>query len=143
MNRSANELNSPLSKSDAPALLLERRLLLRHSPDSHDPVPPSPDPPSAGRAGDDDVFHLGLRIVYRRRWVAAAIFLATTMVGIAYLFSATPTYEASVRLLIQPDNPNVVAFKDVVDQGGSAVEYTRRGPPFSKAARWRDGRWIR
>jgi succinoglycan biosynthesis transport protein ExoP len=58
-----------------------------------------------------------LRVVYWRRWLAASVFL-TVAVGVAvHTFTATPVYEAQATALIETDDPNVVNFKRVLDEG--------------------------
>jgi succinoglycan biosynthesis transport protein ExoP len=56
-----------------------------------------------------------LRILYRRRWLAASAFTAVVLMTMVYAFTASPVYEARVQLLIQVGNPNVVSFKEVLE----------------------------
>ncbi len=62
---------------------------------------------------DVDV-HLYLRAVYKRRRIAGAGFLIVLLCSIAYAVTATPIYRASARLLVEPDDPNVVTFQQVI-----------------------------
>jgi polysaccharide biosynthesis transport protein len=41
----------------------------------------------------------------------------------AYTFTATPIFEARTQLLLEVDNPNVVSFKEVVEQGQANTDY--------------------
>jgi polysaccharide biosynthesis transport protein len=40
-----------------------------------------------------------------------------------YTFTVTPIYEARTRLLIESDNPNVISFKEVIDEQGAKADY--------------------
>src|SRR5512145_2621284 len=63
------------------------------------------------------------RVVVRRRHVAIAVFVAIVLVSAVYSFTATPLYEGRVQLLIEADNPNVVNFKEVIDEAQSRQDY--------------------
>ena len=64
-----------------------------------------------------------LGALYRRRWLGLAVFALVVVSAIGYLLVATPVYEAYVRVLVQPDNPNVVSFKEVIQGDESKLEY--------------------
>jgi len=70
-----------------------------------------------------------LRVISKRRWVAAASFLLVLVFSIVYTFTRTPIYEARVTLLIESENPNFVDFKEVVQEGQGRGDYyaTRYG----------------
>ena len=59
-----------------------------------------------------------LRTLYKRRWLAGAVFLIGLVSALVYAATATPIYQASARLLIEPDDPNVVAFQGVITERG-------------------------
>jgi capsular exopolysaccharide synthesis family protein len=63
------------------------------------------------------------RVVVRRRHVAIAVFVAIVLISAVYSFTATPLYEGRVQLLIEADNPNVVNFKEVIDEAQSRQDY--------------------
>ena len=63
------------------------------------------------------------RVIVRRRHVAVAVFVAIVLVSAVYSFTATPLYEGRVQLLIEADNPNVVNFKEVIDEAQSRQDY--------------------
>ena len=69
--------------------------------------------------------HLGdyLRVVYKRRWLAVTTLLLVVVTAIVYTFTATPVYEARTQLLIEVDNPNVVSFKEVIEQDKATSDY--------------------
>jgi capsular exopolysaccharide synthesis family protein len=64
-----------------------------------------------------------IRIIYKRRWTAATAFLVVLTGAAIYTYRAVPIYEARVRLLIEPDSPNIVGFQEVVEQGSNAASY--------------------
>jgi len=72
---------------------------------------------------DEGYLQRYLGALYRRRWLALAVFALVVVAAIGYLLVATPVYEAYVRVLIQPDNPNVVSFKEVIQGDESKLEY--------------------
>ena len=76
-------------------------------------------------AGTPDAGHLFdyLRVLHKRRWTAATTFLVVLVGAMLYVFTATPIYEAKTRLLIESDNPNVVSFKEVIDEQGAKADY--------------------
>jgi succinoglycan biosynthesis transport protein ExoP len=64
-----------------------------------------------------------LRILHKRRWIAATVFIVTFVAMIADAFTAIPLYDARTRLLIDAENPNVIEFKEVVGENPSRVDY--------------------
>ena len=79
---------------------------------------------SAVRARFDDVHLLDyVKVLYMRRWTAATVFLLIFVAVVVYTFTATPVYEAKTRLLIEADNPNIVNFKEVIDEQGAKADY--------------------
>lgn len=57
-----------------------------------------------------------LKMLYKRRWLVLTTTALAVFIAAAYTFTATPVYQARARLLIEADRPNVVAFKEVIDQ---------------------------
>ena len=73
--------------------------------------------------------HDYLRPLYRRRWLAGTAFSVTVVIALVYAFTATPVYRATARLLIEPRDPNVVTFQQVIEeraQFGVSVQTTQR-----------------
>src|SRR5690606_38144375 len=64
-----------------------------------------------------------LRIIYRRRWIAAGVFTTTLAAVGAYTFTAVPMYDAQAQILIDSDIPNVVNFQEVLDEGEARANY--------------------
>jgi capsular exopolysaccharide synthesis family protein len=72
----------------------------------------------------DDI-HLSdyLKVLSRRRWPALTAFVLVVLTVLVYTFTATPIYKARVQLLIESENPNVVSFKEVLEQEKTTNDY--------------------
>ena len=79
-------------------------------------------PPGESQAGYGHLVDY-LRVLHKRRWTAATAFLLVLVSVTVYTFTVTPIYEARTRLLIEADNPNVVDFKEVIDEQGAKADY--------------------
>jgi succinoglycan biosynthesis transport protein ExoP len=68
--------------------------------------------------GDGSETHLVdyLRTIYKHRWIALTAFALIFVYMAIRTFTATPIYEGRVQLLVESANPNVVNFKEVVQQ---------------------------
>ena len=77
-----------------------------------------------GPVGSTEV-HLSdyIKVLYKRRWMATSVFALVVTCVTAYTFTATPIFEAHAQLLIEVDNPNVVAFKEVIDEQAAKADY--------------------
>lgn len=64
-----------------------------------------------------------IRIVYKRRWMAMSVFVVIVAVVTVRTFTAVPVFQASARLLIEAENPNVVAYKEVIDEQRANADY--------------------
>src|SRR4051812_47660798 len=64
-----------------------------------------------------------MAVVYRRRWPALVVFATVFGLLLARSFRTTPTYEATARILIEADTPNVVSFEDVVETNRRTLDY--------------------
>lgn len=82
----------------------------------------APDVSSSDHTDDPHVSDY-LRVLFKRRWTAASTFLIVLGSITIYTFTATPIYEARVRLLIETENPNVVSFQEVIEQNKSTNDY--------------------
>jgi capsular exopolysaccharide synthesis family protein len=73
---------------------------------------------------EDDAHLLDrVKVLYKRRHIAIAVFLLILVGTAVYTFTATPVYEARSELLIEAENPNVVSFKEVIDQEKATNDY--------------------
>ena len=74
-------------------------------------------------AGDGADLRRYLTVLWRRRrWVVALPVLALGA-ATAYLSAAVPVYEARVKLLIESQSPNVVNFREVLEQNTAKLDY--------------------
>jgi succinoglycan biosynthesis transport protein ExoP len=64
-----------------------------------------------------------LKVISHRRWAALSAFLVVMVAVVVYTFTATPIFRARVQLLIENENPNVVSFKEVIEQEKSTNDY--------------------
>src|ERR671912_666649 len=64
-----------------------------------------------------------LQILYRRRYIAVSAFIIVFLGVTLYTVTATRLYEASTRILIERDTPNVVSFQEVLDQSAQTDDY--------------------
>ena len=64
-----------------------------------------------------------IKVLYKRRWSAATAFLLVVIGVTVYTFTVTPIFEAKTRLLIEAENPNVVSFKEVIDDDHAKADY--------------------
>ena len=84
---------------------------------------------SYGGYGDtieaDSEFSLAhyLQIIYRRRYIATTAFLVVLVSVLLYTVTATRIYEASTRILIEREGPNVVSFQEVLQQSTLTDDY--------------------
>ena len=66
-----------------------------------------------------------VKTIYRHRWIALTTAVVVFLVVAVQTFTATPIYQARVQLLLEPENPNIVSFKQVIDQEQWSEEYYR------------------
>ena len=78
----------------------------------------------AATSGDSDLSLVHyLQILYRRRYVALGTFFIVFLGVTLYTVTATRIYEASARILIERNTPNVVSFQEVLDQSAQTDDY--------------------
>lgn len=70
----------------------------------------------------DSVFDY-LRSIWERRLIVAAVSVLVVLAAGVYCLTATPLYQASAQLSIEPENPNVLAFKPVIQEETSKSDY--------------------
>jgi capsular exopolysaccharide synthesis family protein len=92
------------------------------------PAQPALAPPAQGRQAPEKTSvetHLidYVKVLYKRRWTATTAFLIVLLGVMLYTFTVTPIYEARTRLLIEAENPNVISFKEVIDEQGAKADY--------------------
>jgi capsular exopolysaccharide synthesis family protein len=63
------------------------------------------------------------RVLYRRRLLAAAVLILVTAAAVTYTYTRQPIYEAQTQILIEPADPNIITFQDVVDDSRANGTY--------------------
>lgn len=81
------------------------------------------DPPEPPSGPDGDLLRRYARVLYRHRWLEMGVVVAACAIAFAYITAATPIYEGHATVLIEPDNPTVVTFKEVVEQNTTKGGY--------------------
>ena len=89
------------------------------------PQAPAPAPAAATHEAGFGAPHLTdyFKVLHKRRWTAATAFLLVLASVTVYTFTATPIFEARTRLLIEAENPNIVSFKEVIDEDQAKADY--------------------
>ncbi|MFN2446308.1 MAG: GumC family protein [Vicinamibacterales bacterium] len=64
-----------------------------------------------------------VRVLSKRRWTALPVFLLVVGYAAFTMLTAVPEYEARVQLLIEAENPNVLTFKEVIEQDRASNQY--------------------
>ncbi|MFH1351241.1 MAG: polysaccharide biosynthesis tyrosine autokinase [Pseudomonadota bacterium] len=64
-----------------------------------------------------------LRVILKRRWTAITVFTVIVITVAIHAFTATPIYEATTRLIIDKENPNVVSIQEVMAVDASGTDY--------------------
>jgi succinoglycan biosynthesis transport protein ExoP len=88
--------------------------------------PPQPVQPVMQDSGGGVEFpHLMdyIKVLVKRRWTAATVFLLVFVSVTVYTFTATPIFESSARLLIEAEEQHVVSFKQVIDEDQQKADY--------------------
>jgi capsular exopolysaccharide synthesis family protein len=63
--------------------------------------------------------------VYKRRYLVVSVFVLVVGGVAAKTFTTVPVYEASTRLLIEAENPNVVSFQEVINEQEARADYNQ------------------
>lgn len=64
-----------------------------------------------------------LRVIMKRRWTIITFFAVVVITVTIHTFTATPIYEATTRLIIDKENPNVVSIQEVMAVDASGTDY--------------------
>ena len=64
-----------------------------------------------------------LRVLVKRRWTIIAVFAVIFITVAIHTFTATPIYQATTRLVIEKENPNVVSIEEVMAVDSSGRDY--------------------
>lgn len=64
-----------------------------------------------------------LRVILKRRWTIFTVFFLATVIVTIHAFTATPIYQATTKLIIEKENPNVVSIQEVMAVDASGSDY--------------------
>ena len=64
-----------------------------------------------------------LRVVLKRRWTIFTFFFIVVLTVAFHTFSAVPIYQASSRIIIEKENPNLVSVQEVMVVDASESDY--------------------
>jgi succinoglycan biosynthesis transport protein ExoP len=64
-----------------------------------------------------------LYVIMKRRWTVITFFAVLVITVAIHSFTATPVYEATTRLIIDKENPNVVSIQEVMAVDASGTDY--------------------
>jgi len=64
-----------------------------------------------------------LQVILKRKWSAITSFAIIVITVAIYSFTAIPIYEATARLIIEKENPNVVSIEEVMAVDSSGTDY--------------------
>ena len=64
-----------------------------------------------------------VRIIRKRLWLVLSFFLIIVTVVSIKAFSIVPVYEATAKIIIERDNPNILSFQEVMNIDASSSDY--------------------
>ena len=64
-----------------------------------------------------------LHVIIKRRWTVITFFAVLVITVAIHSFTVTPIYEATTRLIIDKENPNVVSIQEVMAVDTSGTDY--------------------
>jgi len=64
-----------------------------------------------------------VRVVVKRKWTIIALLAIAVITASVKSFTAIPLYEATIRLIIEKENPNVVSIQEVMAVDASGGDY--------------------
>lgn len=64
-----------------------------------------------------------VRVLAKRKWTIITVFAIIVITVTIHAFTATPIYQATVRLIIDKENPNVVSIQEVMAVDASGTDY--------------------
>jgi len=64
-----------------------------------------------------------LHVILKRKWTIATFFTIVVLTVTVYSFTATPSYRASTRIVIETENPNLVSIQEVLSVDATRSDY--------------------
>jgi polysaccharide biosynthesis transport protein len=63
-----------------------------------------------------------LRVIVKRRWIILSVILAVAAVTAVITWRATPVYRATLKIEIDPEQTNILPFKEAMDPGATFAQ---------------------
>ncbi|MFH1080036.1 MAG: polysaccharide biosynthesis tyrosine autokinase [Pseudomonadota bacterium] len=67
--------------------------------------------------------HDYIRVILKHQWTILTIFAVIVISVVIFSFTATPIYQATIRIIIEKENPKVVSFQEVMSVDSSGMDY--------------------
>jgi polysaccharide biosynthesis transport protein len=64
-----------------------------------------------------------IHVLMKRKWTLITVFAFAVVTVTIHAFTATPYYDATTRLIIDRENPNVVSIQEVMAVDASGTDY--------------------
>ena len=64
-----------------------------------------------------------LRVLVKRRWLVLSAFFIVTLLVAVHDFTAVPIFDATVRMVIEKQNQNVVSIQEVMAADATGTDY--------------------
>jgi polysaccharide biosynthesis transport protein len=64
-----------------------------------------------------------IRVLIKRRWTVTAFFTVTFLAAAIYSFTAIPIFQATARIIIEKENPNLVSIQEVMAVDATGTDY--------------------
>lgn len=64
-----------------------------------------------------------IRVLSRRRWTVITFFVVVVFTVAIHTFTATPIYQATARIVIEKENPNLVSIQEVLAVDATGSDY--------------------
>jgi len=64
-----------------------------------------------------------LRVLLKRRWIIFSVFMIVVLSVAVHTFTATPIYQATARIVIEKENPNLVSIQEVMAVDATGSDY--------------------
>jgi len=64
-----------------------------------------------------------LHVIHKRKWTVLTVLAVIVATVTIHAFTATPIYEATARVIIEKENPNMVSFQEVMSVDAFGTDY--------------------
>ncbi|MDD4073105.1 MAG: polysaccharide biosynthesis tyrosine autokinase [Desulfobacterales bacterium] len=64
-----------------------------------------------------------VRVLMKRRWTIVSVFVAVVLFVAVHTFTSVPIFQASARIVIEKENPNLVSIQEVMAVDSTGTDY--------------------